>query len=513
MVKKHDDSNSAPSVLPEGAVGLFGQGAVSDMAYSPSGEYLVVATSIGLWWYELSTMTPVDMWNMEQGVISTLAFSPNGEWIATGGSDGSINVWEVSSRICLARMKRWDGQKRFNHQREISRIAFSPNGQQLAASGRRDYIIDIWHPETGEHLLKLNSECSLDLIRYCSLTRPIIFSPDSQLLVGLSPEDPNNVTAAEGDIVSVWDISTGLRIITFSEFSGFGQNFCFSRCGSFFAVGRESRALKVWTVKNWKTCNQVRARQNIRMIPSYSSDNVLRIAEVSDTSVVLRDADSCQILWTYQPKDEISHIQFFGGTHLAINSGLELKNWTLKNSQPQTSSHTHLDFVESLYFSPDSKRLAAGYRNDGVLLWNTHTPSHPQNVFKISGRKHQVFGFSNGEVHTTCVDSNIVKVLDVETQTLVAQIKPEKPPTHWAFAFSPAAQLLAAGDAEGTLRVWDATRGNLCHTFTTQTTPIVRLTFSSNGKFLASEASEGPNTQLWDVESGKKNSRVSRDAY
>lgn len=506
MIKQHTDSNGWPSSLPEEAVGIFGQGDVMDMAYSPDGQSLAVATSIGLWWYELSTMAPVDMWptrEMSGGIISTIAFSHNGEWVAIGGPDGNISVWEISSRICIVQMNRWDGQRRFNHQKEISRIAFSPNSQQLAVTGRRDYIIDIWHPETGEHLLKLNSECSLEIIRICSLRRPIIFSPDSQLLVGLSPDDPNNVAAPNGDIVSVWDLSTGLRIKTFREFAGFGQHFCFSGCGDFLAVGSNSESLKVLDTNDWKICHEEPTKRDTQMIPAYSSDNLLRIAEVSDTSVVLHDVHSHQTLSKFQVKDEITHTQFFKGTHLAVNSGLELKNWTLKSNELKSAHHTHVAFVQSLYFSPDSKLLAAGYRNDGLLLWNTNIPSRPQNIFNQFDRFHKVFGSSDGKIHTACVNANIIKVLDVETQTLVTQIKPEKPPSYWAFAFSPAAQLLAAGDAEGNTRIWNATSRNLCSTFTSHTSAVVSLTFSPNGKFLASHGATA-HLWIWNVESGKE---------
>ncbi|MDE0399005.1 MAG: hypothetical protein OXL96_14505 [Candidatus Poribacteria bacterium] len=53
--------------LPENAIARLGRGRVRDVAFSPDGVHLAVATDIGLWWYELSTMQPVALWETERG--------------------------------------------------------------------------------------------------------------------------------------------------------------------------------------------------------------------------------------------------------------------------------------------------------------------------------------------------------------------------------------------------------------------------------------------------------------
>ena len=62
--------------LPEGAIARMGRGRVGPLEFSPDGKYIVVGTWIGLWWYELATMKPVDLWETERGMISVLEFSP-----------------------------------------------------------------------------------------------------------------------------------------------------------------------------------------------------------------------------------------------------------------------------------------------------------------------------------------------------------------------------------------------------------------------------------------------------
>lgn len=510
------DNDFRTWALPEGAVDLFGQGDVWDMAYSPDGKYLAVATSIGLWWYELSTMSPMDLWNTEQGIISTISFSSNGKWIATGGSDGSIKVWDVSSRVCIARMKRGKEQNQLWHQNEISCISFSPDNQQVAVSGRRDYIVDLWHPETGERFGEINGDSQMELRQYCGLTRPIAFSPDSQLLACLSPHVTNNSTSPEAEFISVWTISSGDHVATLIKYppGSMWYSLCFSPCGSYLiASGNVEDKVQIWDARSWQQIRTLPDYGANWIIPSYSSKGVLHVAAVfNDTSTIaVWDVEHSQKLWACQIPGEISDILFFKGTQLAVNSELEFKACTVKNDQPRTIYHTHLSPVNSLEFSSDGKTLACGYSGDGILLWNVDIPSHPQSVFKPPGIRHHVCAFSNGKIYMTCLDKNTIKVWEVGSNRPFAQITPEKAPTYWAFAFAPVTKRLASGDDEGTVRIWDVTGGVLLYTFTKHTTTMACLAFSPDGKFLASFANYGPDVRLWDVERGQEISNFPRD--
>ena len=41
--------------LPEGARARLGKGEINELAYSPDGKYLAVASSIGIWLYDADT--------------------------------------------------------------------------------------------------------------------------------------------------------------------------------------------------------------------------------------------------------------------------------------------------------------------------------------------------------------------------------------------------------------------------------------------------------------------------
>ena len=121
-----DDSEGTTWALPEGAIARLGKGNFRAAKPSPSGAYFAVATGIGLWWYEMSSKSPIALWETERGMISAVDFSQNGEWIAIANYDGVIKVVDIQSGECLAQMKPMEEHNIHWH------INFSPDHKWIA---------------------------------------------------------------------------------------------------------------------------------------------------------------------------------------------------------------------------------------------------------------------------------------------------------------------------------------------------------------------------------------------
>jgi WD40 repeat protein len=75
--------------------------------------------------------------------IFSVAFSPDGTTLASGGRDGTVSVWEVSSGACLRTLH--------SHPSRIWAVVFSPDGSTVM-SGSEDRTILCWNVRTGECL-------------------------------------------------------------------------------------------------------------------------------------------------------------------------------------------------------------------------------------------------------------------------------------------------------------------------------------------------------------------------
>lgn len=495
------DSDVPTWALPDDAVARLGQGRVQDIALSPDRSALVVGTSIGLWWYEQSTMSPITLSEMERGMVSALAFSQDGARLATGNGDGIVRVWDVQRGICVAQMERLARRK------TISRLAFSPDGQLLAAAGMRDYIVDTWHAASGEQLSRFCDDSLVEL-PYCSLTRPVAFSPNSSLLACTSPDDTLLDEAREADFISVWQVARHERIACLTEHIGFVHHLCFSPCGRFLASGGKNGTVQVWTVADWKLHKTYANYGECRLIPSYSPQGRLRVAAVSREldAVAVWDIERDVKLYTYlEERGRIRATHFLRGNQLAIAGASDFKVWTAKG-HCRSFSHLHTDVPDSLVFSQDKNTLAAGYGNEGVRLWDMPSkclqqPLVPQTTCHVNA----VSVGTTSKIHSTSINENIAKVWEVGNDTPIAEVSGDAEIGEIVKAtLSPKGNLLACGALDGNLFVWDMQRGEKLDSPRCHTSWIESIIFSPDEKYLASTTPYGPYARLRDIVQGEE---------
>ena len=399
-------------VLPDGAISRFGHGPVMAMAVSPDGTYLAAATKIGLWWYELATMRSVALWETERGMLGAIAISPDGRLAATGNWDGVIKVWDIQRSTCITKIVR-PGVKNPHSGTTIRSLAFSPDNQHLAATGSRCEIVYTWDPRTGTPLATFHEPQRETRSSYPSLTRPVAFSPDSRLLACTAPAG----TTDGPDDVLVWDVVTGERIACLTEQPSFVRSLCFSPCGQALAIGSDKGTVQVWNVKTWE---QQRVYQNYddtaRMSVCYSQEGVLHALEnaLEKNTVVVWDVERHEKCYTYVEKEwEIEEALFSSSSHFVVAGGKEWAVWSRGDTKPRKLPHLHVSFPNSVAFSQDGKKVAAGFVWYGsTLLWDIANPMQPPTFFKISDDPQAVSVSASEKIHSTAFayDENSVKI-------------------------------------------------------------------------------------------------------
>lgn len=82
----------------------------------------------------------------EQRVVRVIAAHPDGRSLLTGGEDGSLHVWNVTSQddgVALQKGRRWQA-----HEGPISALAISADGRWIV-SGGEDRNVQLWDATTG----------------------------------------------------------------------------------------------------------------------------------------------------------------------------------------------------------------------------------------------------------------------------------------------------------------------------------------------------------------------------
>ena len=87
--------------LPEGAKARLGKGVITDIQISPDNTRLAIASSIGVWLYDVSTSTEIALLTGYQhkveDAVPGVAFSPDGKTLASSGYDNTIRIWNTET--------------------------------------------------------------------------------------------------------------------------------------------------------------------------------------------------------------------------------------------------------------------------------------------------------------------------------------------------------------------------------------------------------------------------------
>ena len=483
----------AKQYLPKDARARFGRGWVKDIKFSPYGNQLAVATTIGVWIYDIQTGTDTNLFEDIMGGANAVSYSPLGTTpiIAAAHADWTVRLWDIN------RGKEKPDSVLRGHTAEIYTVEYSPDGSRIA-SGSADKTIRIWDPDATTDSKKL-----VAILPYKDAVRTLSFSPDSKILAG----------GSDDGTIQVWDAGTGDRIYEFKEHIDSVQTVHFSRNRTELISASLDKTAILWSLvgEGGKLHPPIEHEAPVyaaKFSPdgnTFATSSADRLIQLWDTSV------GSHKLTLIGHKDSVENIDFSpDGSSLASGSpDGTIHLWDIIGERTRIKIQGHTGGVKALVYTEDNRIRSCGIGFDGKLrLWDAGTSSELSIVQEHIGLTQAVAFSESGKIlasggskDETIFLSEVLKILE-NSESLITTLEGNIQGIT-ALAFSPADTTLATGGADGRIHLLDIRSGSELKILRGSQSTITALTFVIDGTHLFSGEENGTVRQ-WDALTGEK---------
>ncbi|RKU24618.1 hypothetical protein C6497_17520 [Candidatus Poribacteria bacterium] len=504
--------------LPEGAIARLGKGGINIMQFSPDGTRLAVGTDIGVWLYDLPDGKETALFTERTGQVNTLEFSQDGKTLASGGfnspdihlwdlntnnrhtsfsSKGSLvtiafsqnnttltsldfmNIirWNVHTGKKMSESPLWDGDISSNVRTTESyeTAVLSQDGSSLA-TGTREGRIRLWDTATAMRHKDLKGHAVDSLSE--KVDRSILalsFSPDGKIIA----------SGCIDNTVQLWDTEKSIKLTTLLGHKGWVTALAFSADGKMLASGDANKAIKLWDVDTHK--------ERATLLGHKNTINVLAFA----------------------PKGTSP----YRGCLASASSDGTIRFWDQHNGKELlTFTSGHTESVKSVAFSEDGKKLTTVAFNGILDVWNlkamhefvTFTDAHcdatagaaissDASLFARKGGKGFIAFRTHDQGKSTFIGTTPLQLWKITTGEEISGPWQYTQYTN-ALTFSPHNNIFVAsiGNRSGSIIGWHKDTGVELFRFNTGSPHSVKLTFSPNGKLLATNGIH-VKTHVWDI--------------
>ncbi|MHA2245772.1 MAG: serine hydrolase [Candidatus Hodarchaeales archaeon] len=306
--------------------------------------------------------------------VREVIFSPLDHIIASGSSDGSIHLWNLTDGKVLHTLSR--------HHYGVIALDFSPSGKILA-SGGIDNKINLWNVTSGEHLKtwSLYPHGIIDLK----------WSPDGNSMVigGGEWMVDDKIGNQQDKLLQIMNVTTGKVIKSLVGHTDAVHSVAFSKDGSKIISGSWDKTIKLWNTSNGTEIRSFGNHTDKVTSITFSNDETTIISGSLDGTVktwdvntgnMIREMDLNQSIWS------IALSPIDSSLAVAVDPSLTWPNrywltfgdkthdcsiqlWNIEDGTKVDTLIGHKNTIESVKFSNDGTILASASWDWIVKLW------------------------------------------------------------------------------------------------------------------------------------------------
>lgn len=493
------------------------------VAFSPDGALLAAAGHDGvihLWdtktWKERDGLVGHRDW------ISSVAFAPNGKMLASWDKGGTIRLFGLASGKELHALR---------HETEgtHSTVALSPNSNLLVSAGV-DQKVRVWDVQTGRQVEEKNHGTTV-LFATFGLDNKLLCSVGNQGLVqewqkpfgerhwtmehkswvhavAFSSDKRFAVSGAVNDgRVRVWDLAKRKEVRSFGGHQDHVRALVFLDDKRVATAGHD-KSVRIWEARTGKELNQFTGKWREVFTLVKTRDGKL-IFGGQDSDIHFLDPDTGKLERTLRHEGgwiSLLALSRDGKRLASIGTANSLKLWDAEAGKEMNGFKVKDNLMLALAYSPDGKQIAVpGYQ-----------PPHADPIIRRfdteMGKELPPFPLGEGknrcpEIHGLAYGPDGLSLAAVGTDGWLYLLDAATGKERWsrdigrradAVTFSPTEKILATGDSDGKVRLWDVATGEAVGVLQGHRDEIRALAFSPDGTLVASACNDA-TVVIWRV--------------
>jgi WD40 repeat protein len=461
----------------------WGRGISRDLAWSPDGRELAVASSLGVFLFEAPEMT-------ERGWLPAddarrVAYAQHGKKLITAGS--GLQIWNTET---LEREQSLSSEAAPS----VLGMRLSPDGSQLGILGwaldGQKLRLEVWNLETGALVREA------DWLRTGARTRVAALSPDFSL-----------VAAHGGGLVELIRATDGARLTTLTLEDTPPGGMAFSPDGTTLAVAypdarrdfQNTNRVEVYRVPDgdkaftlWGGGGVEGSAEGLISL-AFSPDGRWIAAGFANRVVRVWANQAGAVRFTLNGSALPLQLAFSPDGELVASSALDV--WAVGRGEQVAASPTHFETIQEMALSPDGQTLAlAGF--DTIELRSMADGQLIRQITDLPGPVRGISFYPGAQTLAAAAGDGLVRLYRVRDGRFLSMLGEAGPPL-WAVVFSPDSRWLAWGGEGQTVFLYDLVKDQLALKIKEPYLPA-RLVFSPISNTLAVLTSSGVNLRTID---------------
>ena len=389
-------------------------------------------------------------------------------------------------RLWDLRTKR-EIRRLIGHKDGVRCATYSSDGK-LALSGGLDKTMRLWDIDTGKEI------------------RKFIGHTDAVLWVDFSPNGKQALSGGADKSVRLWDVSSGREIRKFSGHTDEVYSVAFSPDGRQLLSGSTDKTMRLWDVASGREIRRFSGHRDGIFSVAFSPDGRSLLSGSYDNTMRLWEAVSGIELCRFTSEYGVSSAVFSKDGRYILSSGLgEAVLW---DSRSGARLLKFQDEPMSIYydavFSPDGRHVATCGLHKDVRIWNVATGSEVLTL----GQPNYVFSLAVSPKSGLLAVGNSDKSIGVWNRVTGERTQLLKGHTHGiggitAISFSPDSRHLLSGGFDNVVRLWEVASGKTLKEFKDVDTAPTSVAFSPDGK-TALFTGKFYTLSLYDLSSGRQ---------